>query len=92
MLTSVDPPAPLHVSSQVDVHQDVIGGHFNNSKFLTGDGGLLQALVHGYGGLRIVDSGLKVWHAVKHLSLVLGTRCTLHGTAQYRWGGVRMTV
>jgi hypothetical protein len=56
---------PTDHPCQVDAHQDVIGGHFNNSKFLTGDGGFLQALVHGYGGIRIVDSGLKVCVTVR---------------------------
>ena len=49
---------PFNVRNEVDKHPDVIGADFDNTKFLTGDGGFLQALMFGYGGLRIVDDGL----------------------------------
>jgi hypothetical protein len=51
---------PFHVRNEVDEHADIVGGHFNNSRFLTGDGGFLQSVVNGYGGLRLVDEGLKL--------------------------------
>lgn len=38
-------PGPFNVRNEVDAHPDIIGGHFNNTKFLTGDGGFLQACV-----------------------------------------------
>ena len=41
--------------NEVDKHADVTGAHYDNSKFLTGDGGFLQSLVNGFGGLRIAD-------------------------------------
>ena len=44
---------PFNVRNEVDLHDDVVGGHFNNSHFLTGDGGFLQALINGFGGLRV---------------------------------------
>ena len=51
---------PYLVRNEVDKHVDIIGGHFDNTHFLTGDGGYLQALVFGYGGIRIVPEGLLV--------------------------------
>jgi trehalose/maltose hydrolase-like predicted phosphorylase len=51
---------PYNVRNEVDMHQDIIGGHFENTRFLTGDGGALQALLNGYGGLRILDDSLKL--------------------------------
>jgi trehalose/maltose hydrolase-like predicted phosphorylase len=46
------------VRNEVDKHADVPGGHFDNSHFLTGDGGFLQALMNGFGGLRVTAAGL----------------------------------
>jgi hypothetical protein len=46
---------PFWVRNEVDKHADVIGAHYDNSKFTTGDGGLLQAILNGFGGLRILD-------------------------------------
>ncbi len=51
---------PFNVRNEVDKHPDIIGGHFDNSHFLTGDGGYLQALMNGYGGLRIVEAGISL--------------------------------
>lgn len=51
---------PYNVRNEVDKHADVPGGHFDNTHFLTGDGGYLQALLNGYGGLRIVQGELKM--------------------------------
>ena len=44
----------------MDKHADVQGGHFDNTHFLTGDGGFLQALLNGWGGLRVTGGGLKL--------------------------------
>ena len=46
---------PFNVRNEVDKHADIPGGHFDNTKFLTGDGGFLQALLNGFGGLRLVN-------------------------------------
>jgi hypothetical protein len=46
---------PYNVRNEVDKHNDILGAHYDNSKFLTGDGGFLQAIVNGYSGLRILD-------------------------------------
>jgi hypothetical protein len=46
---------PFLVRNEVDKHADVLGAHYDNAKFLTGDGGFLQALLNGYGGLRLFD-------------------------------------
>ena len=46
-----------NVRNEVDKH----GGHFDNTHFLTGDGGFLQAIINGYGGLRILEMGLKMY-------------------------------
>ena len=53
---------PFHVRNEIDKHADIVGGHYDNSHFLTGDGGFLQAILNGYGGLRIVEKGLKLLH------------------------------
>lgn len=49
---------PFLVRNEVDKHADVPGGHFDNTHFLTGDGGYLQALMNGFGGLRVTAGGL----------------------------------
>eukprot|EP00051_Salpingoeca_urceolata_P020106 m.299134 g.299134 ORF g.299134 m.299134 type:complete len:912 (+) comp19543_c1_seq5:107-2842(+) len=49
---------PFNVRNEVDKHADVVGAHFDNTHFLTGDGGFLQAVLYGYGGLRITEAGL----------------------------------
>jgi len=46
--------SPFLVRNEVDKHLDVPGGHFDNTHFVTGDGGMLQAMLYGYGGMRIV--------------------------------------
>jgi trehalose/maltose hydrolase-like predicted phosphorylase len=51
---------PFNVRNEVDKHVDIYGGHFDNSHFLTGDGGYLQALINGFSGLRITDQGLRL--------------------------------
>ena len=51
---------PYNVRNEVDKHRDVVGGHFDNTHFVTGDGGFLQALVYGYGGLRVEEEGLRL--------------------------------
>lgn len=50
----------FHVRNEVDKHADIQGAHYDNSHFLTGDGGFLQALLYGFGGLRVTASGLKL--------------------------------
>ena len=50
----------FHVRNEIDKHPDVVGGHYDNSHFLTGDGGFLQALINGFGGLRVVAEGLRL--------------------------------
>eukprot|EP00054_Salpingoeca_dolichothecata_P011086 m.61669 g.61669 ORF g.61669 m.61669 type:complete len:164 (+) comp19291_c0_seq2:2075-2566(+) len=49
---------PFNVRNEVDVHSNIVGGHFNNSHFLTGDGGYLQALFNGFAGVIIDSQGL----------------------------------
>lgn len=51
---------PFNVRNEVDKHLDIIGAHFDNTHFLTGDGGFLQALLYGYSGLRVTSIGLKL--------------------------------
>lgn len=51
---------PFNVRNEVDKHADITGAHYDNSHFLTGDGGFLQGLMNGYGGLRITDGGLRI--------------------------------
>lgn len=51
---------PFNVRNEVDKHADIVGGHFDNSHFLTGDGGFLQAVINGYGGIRILPHSLKL--------------------------------
>ena len=51
---------PFFVRNEVDKHADVVGGHFDNTHFVTGDGGFLQALLNGFGGLRVTGGGLKL--------------------------------
>jgi len=60
---------PYNVRNEVDVHPDIVGGHFNNSRFLTGDGGFLQAIVNGYGGIRILDDTLKLYQPILPMSV-----------------------
>ena len=52
---------PFNVRNEVDKHADIIGSHHDNSHFLTGDGGYLQAVMNGYGGLRILPQSLKLY-------------------------------
>ena len=51
---------PFNVRNEVDVHATVVGGHFNNTHFITGDGGFVQILVNGHGGLMMGPSGLQL--------------------------------
>ena len=44
---------PFNMRNEVDVHNLTVGGHFNNSHFLTGDGGYVQILLHGFMGLML---------------------------------------
>ncbi|CAF1534955.1 unnamed protein product, partial [Adineta steineri] len=48
----------FHVRNEVDIHEDIIGGHGFNTHFLTGDGGFIQAVMMGYAGLRYDDKSL----------------------------------
>ncbi len=62
--------------SDLDCDVDVVGGKFNNTHFLTGDGGFMQALINGYAGLKLssinslVISNLTVPGDVDSMSLV----------------------
>ena len=44
---------PYNMRNEVDVHNTTVGGHHNNSHFLTGDGGFVQVLLNGYLGLML---------------------------------------
>jgi hypothetical protein len=48
---------PFNVRNEVDQHGH--GWRFNNTHFLTGDGGFVQAILFGYGGIRIMENGLR---------------------------------
>ena len=45
----------FNVRNEVDVHSTTVGGHNNNTHFLTGDGGFIQTLVYGFAGLMIAN-------------------------------------
>jgi len=49
---------PFNVRNEVDLFGH--GGIFINSHFLTGDGGFLQAMLNGWGGIRINNGGLRL--------------------------------
>jgi len=49
---------PFNVRNEVDLHGH--GGIFINSHFLTGEGGFLQAMVNGWGGIRINEDGIRL--------------------------------
>jgi hypothetical protein len=52
---------PFNMRNEVDVHTTTVGGHFNNTHFLTGDGGYIQILLNGYGGLMLAhQSGMQL--------------------------------
>jgi hypothetical protein len=51
---------PFNVRNEVDKHADIVGAHYDNTHFLTGDGGFLQALINGFGGLRVTIEGLRL--------------------------------
>ena len=74
------------VRNEVDKHADIQGGHFDNTHFLTGDGGFLQALINGYGGLRIVIDGLRLLQPA--LPDSVGTLTLRH----IAWRGGKFTV
>lgn len=77
---------PFYVRNEVDRHTDVVGGHFTNSHFLTGDGGALQAVLFGFGGLRLRERALRWWPP----SLPDGaTALDLHG---WRWRDRRLAL
>jgi hypothetical protein len=46
-----------HALVQVDKHNLTVGGHFDNTHFLTGDGGFVQVLVNGYAGFMLANQG-----------------------------------
>ncbi|CAF4220657.1 unnamed protein product, partial [Adineta steineri] len=48
----------FHVRNEVDIHEDIIGGHGFNTHFLTGDGGFIQVVMMGYAGLRYDEKSL----------------------------------
>ena len=51
----------FNVRNEVDVHQTTVGAHYNNTHFLTGDGGYIQILVYGFGGLMLAkQSGIQM--------------------------------
>lgn len=77
---------PFNVRNEVDKHADIPGGHFDNTHFTTGDGGALQALLNGFGGLRITAAGLKLLQP--HLPDAVG-RLTLRGLS---WRDGHITV
>ena len=77
---------PYGVRNEVDKHADIPGGHFDNTHFVTGDGGLLQALLNGYGGLRIVQGQLQLLQPALPQSV---GALTLRGIA---WHGCTLTV
>ncbi len=78
---------PYLVRNEVDKHPDIIGAHYDNTHFLTGDGGLLQALLNGYGGLRIAQ-GAQLQLLRPALPEAVGA-LTLRGIA---WQGCTLTV
>ena len=49
---------PFNVRNEVDKHPNVVGAHFDNTHFLTGDGGFLHIFVAGFAGLRLLGDGL----------------------------------
>ena len=49
-----------NIRNEVDKHPNIIGGHFDNTHFLTGNGGFLQQFLYGFSGIKIVENGLKV--------------------------------
>eukprot|EP00039_Didymoeca_costata_P003338 m.66968 g.66968 ORF g.66968 m.66968 type:complete len:964 (+) comp11849_c0_seq1:166-3057(+) len=52
---------PFNVRNEVDVHNTTVGGHFNNTHFITGDGGFVQILINGYGGLMLAtEKGMRL--------------------------------
>eukprot|EP00947_MAST-08B_sp_MAST-8B-sp1_P005903 g5903.t1 len=54
---------PMHVRNEVDPHNLTVGGHYNNTHFLTGDGGFVQILLNGYAGLMLgsaEDRGMRL--------------------------------
>jgi len=75
---------PFLVRNEVDKHADVLGAHYDNSKFLTGDGGFLQGLLNGYAGLRIFnESALKLLrpHLPDDVGALRLRRVAWHGRA-----------
>jgi len=49
---------PFNVRNEVDLYGH--GGVFINSHFLTGEGGFLQAMINGWGGVRINEDGIRL--------------------------------
>lgn len=47
-----------NIRNEVDKHLNIIGAHYDNTHFLTGNGGYLQIFLNGFAGLRIVENGL----------------------------------
>lgn len=45
----------FNVRNEVDAHNTTVGAHYNNTHFLTGDGGYLQILLNGFGGLMLAQ-------------------------------------
>eukprot|EP01084_Bolivina_argentea_P106703 190888_1 len=50
---------PYNIRNEVDKHSNIVGGHFDNTHFLTGNGGFIQQFVFGFSGIKIVQNGLK---------------------------------
>eukprot|EP01059_Diplonema_ambulator_P008627 TRINITY_DN18289_c0_g1_i1.p1 TRINITY_DN18289_c0_g1~~TRINITY_DN18289_c0_g1_i1.p1 ORF type:complete len:848 (+),score=236.78 TRINITY_DN18289_c0_g1_i1:252-2546(+) len=77
---------PYYVRNEVDKHPDITGGHFDNTHFLTGDGGYLQSLVYGFSGLRVTEAGLR-WTVPRLPSGVASFRLR-----NITWHGVEVTI
>eukprot|EP01065_Artemidia_motanka_P005545 TRINITY_DN1267_c1_g1_i2.p1 TRINITY_DN1267_c1_g1~~TRINITY_DN1267_c1_g1_i2.p1 ORF type:complete len:708 (+),score=214.08 TRINITY_DN1267_c1_g1_i2:655-2778(+) len=86
---------PFNVRNEVDVHPGIIGGHFNNSHFLTGDGGYIQTLINGYSGLMLAhQNGMQLNQPVLPEQVrnvnVIGMRY-LSWTVDYGYNATHMT-
>eukprot|EP00035_Acanthoeca_spectabilis_P014265 m.271436 g.271436 ORF g.271436 m.271436 type:complete len:952 (-) comp16091_c0_seq1:156-3011(-) len=85
---------PFNMRNEVDVHQTTVGGHFNNTHFLTGDGGYMQILLNGFGGLMLAgQNGMQVNQPVVPAgadSLTIVGMHYLGDTLNYTTDGVTM--
>lgn len=51
MCECIGPDGAFNVRNEVDKHATTVGAHNDNTHFLTGDGGFINAVVAGYAGL-----------------------------------------